>query len=469
MMPSAVRVWTIFSFIVFAFLIFGIGAWYVMVAQSSFLQKEGDKRQVRNFAIPAARGTITDRRGHVLAMSTPMISVAIDPKALNNKPDYQTSLASALSIPIEIIHEKIRQNAEKNFIYLKRGLTPLQAQTIEKLPLIGVHLIPEYKRFYPASEVMAHIVGFTNIDDQGIEGTELSYNEWLRGVPGIKRIIRDNLGHVIDTLDEIRPAKEGKSLRLSIDRDLQFFAYRALKKAMIEHQAKAAQLVMLDAKTGEILAMVSQPSYNPNERSHVTAVQIRNRVVTDVFEPGSTIKPIIMAGALELGKIKPNEVIDTGKGKYLSNDKMVKDAHGYGELDLTGILRKSSNIGMVKIVESMTREEVWRFLNFCGLGKESGIVYPGELTGKLRDPIEWYPVNKTTAAYGYGYSVTLLQLAKAYSVLANDGLSVPVTMMALDQPPVGERVFRPEVARLLLRMMVEVTGVAGTARKAAIP
>lgn len=469
MMPSAVRVWSIFIAIIVGFVILGSGAWYVMVIQSSFLQKEGDKRQVRNFSIPAARGAIMDRRGHVLAMSTPMISIAIDPKTLNNKPDYQQSLASALSLPIEVIQDKIRTNAERSFVYLKRGLTPQQAQTIEKLPLIGVHLIPEYKRFYPASEVMAHIVGFTNIDDQGIEGTELSYNEWLRGVPGVKQVIRDNLGRVIDTLDEIRPAKEGKPLRMSIDRDLQFFAYRALKKAMIEHQAKAAQLIMLDAKTGEILAMVSQPSYNPNDRSHVTAVQIRNRVVTDVFEPGSTIKPIIMAGALELGKIKPSEVIDTGKGKYLSNEKMVRDAHGYGELDLTGILRKSSNIGMVKIVESMSREEVWRFLHFCGLGKESGIVYPGELIGKLRAPIEWYPVNKTTAAYGYGYSLTLLQLAKAYAVLANDGVSVPVTMMALDQAPQGERVFRSEVARLMLRMMVEVTGVAGTARKAAIP
>jgi cell division protein FtsI (penicillin-binding protein 3) len=222
MMPSAGRVWSIFMAILLGFIFLAGGSWYVMIVQSAFLQQEGDKRQIRNFTLPAARGAIMDRRGHVLAMSTPMVSVAIDPKTLNHKTDYQTSLASALSLPLEVVQEKIRTNANKNFVYLKRGLTPLQAQTIEKLPLIGVHLVPEYKRFYPAGEVMAHIVGFTNIDDQGIEGTELSYNEWLRGVPGVKRVIRDNLGRVIDTLDEIRPAKEGKSLRLSIDRDLQF-------------------------------------------------------------------------------------------------------------------------------------------------------------------------------------------------------------------------------------------------------
>jgi cell division protein FtsI (penicillin-binding protein 3) len=241
-----------------------------------------------------------------------------------------------------------------------------------------------------------------------------------------------------------------------------------MKKAMIEHQARAAGLVLLDAKTGEVLAMVSQPGFNPNDRSGVNANQTRNRVVTDAFEPGSTIKPIIIASALDLGRIKPDAVIDTGNGKYLSNDKLVRDHHGYGLLDLAGILRKSSNIGMVKIVESMNREEVWRFLHFAGLGQETGIVFPGELTGHLRDPIEWYPVNKTTAAYGYGYNLSLLQLARAYAVLANDGKSVPLSLIALDQPPKAIQVFKPEVARLVIRMMEEVTTAAGTGRKAAV-
>jgi len=458
-----------FGVIAFGFVLLTAASWKVMIAQSDFLQQEGDKRQVRTVVLPAARGPILDRRGNVLAMSTPMISVAIDPYILSKAPDYQVSLASALGMPIEVVQEKVHAHEDKHFVYLKRGLAPQEAQLLEKLSLIGVHLVPEYKRYYPASEVMAHVVGFTNIDDQGIEGVELSYNEWLKGMPGSRRVIRDNLGRIIDTIDDIRPAREGKSLRLSIDRDLQFFAYRALKKAMIEHQAKAAELVLLDAHTGEVLAMVSQPGFNPNDRSLVTATQTRNRVVTDVFEPGSTIKPIVMAGALELGKIKPDEVIDTGTGKYLSNDKVVRDHHGYGQLDLTGILRKSSNIGMVKIVESMSREEVWRFLHFTGLGRETGIVFPGELSGRLRDPIEWYPVNKTTAAYGYGYNLNLLQLARAYGVLANDGQVVPMSLIALDQPPKAERVYRPEVARLMLRMMVEVTSVTGTARKAAIP
>jgi len=469
MMLQAGRERFTFVLIVLAFAGLLFGAWRVMIVQSDFLQTEGDKRQVRHISLPAARGAILDRRGNVLAMSTPMLSVAVDAKFLADKPDYQTSLASALKLPIEVVNERIRANSEKHFIYLKRGLSPEEAKLVERLLLDGVHLVPEFKRYYPTGEIMAHVVGFTNIDDHGIEGIELSYNDWLKGVPGVRKVIRDNLGRVIETVDDIRPAHEGRSLRLSIDRDLQFFAYRALKKAMVEHQAKAAELVLLDVRTGEVLAMVSQPGFNPNDRSLVTANQTRNRVVTDVFEPGSTIKPIVMAGALELGKIKPDEVIDTGKGKYLSNDKVVRDHHGYGQLDLAGILRKSSNIGMVKIVETMSKEEVWRFLHFTGLGQETGIVFPGELTGRLRDPFEWYPVNKTTAAYGYGYNLSLLQLARAYAVLANDGKVVPMSLMALDILPKSTQVFKPEVSRLLLRMMEEVTSTAGTGRKAAIP
>jgi cell division protein FtsI (penicillin-binding protein 3) len=457
-----------FILIVMGFIFLLFGAWRVMIVQSDFLQTEGDKRQIRHITLPAARGAILDRRGNVLAMSTPMISVAVDAKFLVDKPDYQLSLASALKMPLDVVNHKIKVNADKHFIYLKRGLAPQEAHLVEHLLLDGVHLIPEFKRYYPSGEIMAHVVGFTNIDDQGIEGIELSYNDWLKGVPGVRKILRDNLGRVIETIDDIRPARDGRPLRLSIDRDLQFFAYRALKKAMVEHQAKAAELVLLDVRTGEILAMVSQPGFNPNDRSLVTANQIRNRVVTDVFEPGSTIKPIVIAAALELRKIKPDEVIDTGKGKYLSNEKIVRDHHGYGQLDLAGILRKSSNIGMVKIVETMTKEEVWRFLHYVGLGQETGIVFPGELTGRLRDPYEWYPVNKTTAAYGYGYNLSLLQLARAYSVLANDGKVVPMSLMALDEAPKATQVFRPEVSRLLLRMMEEVTSTAGTGRKAAI-
>ncbi|MCL4555666.1 MAG: penicillin-binding protein 2 [Gammaproteobacteria bacterium] len=406
MMRGSQRDRVIFALIVLAFAALLFGAWRVMIEQASFLQQEGDKRQIRHVTLPAARGPILDRRGDVLAMSTPMISVAIDPKTLQGKTDYQTSLASALRMPLEVVQEKIDANATKRFYYLKRGLAPEEAKLIERLPLEGVHLVPEFKRFYPSGEVMSHVIGFTNIDDSGIEGIELSYNDWLKGSPGVRKVIRDNLGRVIETVDEIRPAHEGKALTLSIDRDLQFFAYRALKRAMIEHQAKAAELVMLDVKTGEILAMVSQPGFNPNDRSQVTTNQTRNRVVTDVFEPGSTIKPVIVAGALELGTIKPDAVIDTGNGKYKSNDKLVKDHQGYGQLDLAGIMRKSSNVGMVKIVEAMSREEVWRFLHFSGIGQETGIVFPGEQTGRLRDPLEWYPVTKTTAAYGYGYNVT---------------------------------------------------------------
>lgn len=458
-----------FALIVLAFVAMLAGAWHVMVAQSDFLQREGDKRQIRDISLPAARGVILDRRGNVLALSTPMISVAIDPRTLSEYPDYQISLASALTVPLESIRQKVQDNAGKRFVYLKRGLVPQEAQLIDSLNLAGVFLLPEYKRFYPTSEVMAHVVGVTNIDDQGIEGIELGYNHWLRGQAGVRRVIRDNLGRVIETLDELKPAKEGKTLRLSIDRDLQFFAYRALKKAMVEHQARAAALVMLDVRTGEVMAMVSQPGFNPNDRSQVTPQQTRNRVVTDVFEPGSTIKPVVVAAGLELGRILPETVIDTGNGKYVSNDKLVRDHHGYGQLDLAGIIKKSSNIGMVKIVENMSREEVWRFLHFSGLGQETGIVFPGELSGRLRDPIEWYPVNKTTAAYGYGYSVTLLQLARAYAVLANDGQKVPLSLLALDAPPKAERVFKPEVSRLVLRLMEEVTSVSGTGRKAAIP
>lgn len=454
MMRGSQRDRVIFALIVLAFAALLFGAWRVMIEQASFLQQEGDKRQIRHVTLPAARGPILDRRGDVLAMSTPMISVAIDPKTLQGKTDYQTSLASALRMPLEVVQEKIDANATKRFYYLKRGLAPEEAKLIERLPLEGVHLVPEFKRFYPSGEVMSHVIGFTNIDDSGIEGIELSYNDWLKGSPGVRKVIRDNLGRVIETVDEIRPAHEGKALTLSIDRDLQFFAYRALKRAMIEHQAKAAELVMLDVKTGEILAMVSQPGFNPNDRSQVTTNQTRNRVVTDVFEPGSTIKPVIVAGALELGTIKPDAVIDTGNGKYKSNDKLVKDHQGYGQLDLAGIMRKSSNVGMVKIVEAMSREEVWRFLHFSGIGQETGIVFPGEQTGRLRDPLEWYPVTKTTAAYGYGYNVTLLQLARSYAVLANDGVLLPSSLIKLERPPTqGKRVFKSENARLVVRMM----------------
>lgn len=545
-------------FIILAFIMLSIGAWQVMIDQSEFLQQESAKRQVRHIDLPAARGVIVDRRGNVLAMSTPMISIAIDPKALSVKEDIHlvlqrlthnvtshkelaraiedhekladlgdaisqnqvdffaivhllltnnvefrtlyrvvtqhavdtkaqqedmatlghyirkkksiVALADALNMSLDLLNDRIQANENKRFLYLKRELIPEQAKKIEKLRIEGVQLLPEYKRFYPAGEVASHVVGFTNIDDQGIEGIELSYNDWLKGAKGVKKVVRDNLGRIVETIEEIKPAREGKVLQLSIDRDLQFFAYRALKRAMQQHQARAAQLILLDVRTGEILAMVSQPGFNPNDRSQLSPSLIRNRVVADVFEPGSTAKPTVIAAALDLKAIRADAVIDTGNGRYLSNDKMVRDAAAYGQLDLAGIMRKSSNVGMVKIVEQMSREQVWRYLHFSGYGQETGITFPGEQLGKLRDPLEWYPVTKTTAAYGYGYSVTLLQLARAYSALANDGVLLPSTLVKHNgAPPQGKRVFASENARMVVRMMEEVATAQGTGRKAAIP
>ncbi|MDP1520040.1 penicillin-binding transpeptidase domain-containing protein [Porticoccus litoralis] len=434
-----------------------------------FLQGQGMARTLRTESIPAYRGVITDRRGEPLAVSTPVVTLWANPQLVNVESPALKELAKTLAISHGELKQRLIRYAGKEFMYLERQLTPEQAEEALRLEIPGIYGQGEYKRFYPAGEVTSQLVGFTNIDDHGQEGMELAYDEWLTGVPGAKQVLKDLKGRVIKELGLLRSEKAGENLALSIDLRLQYTAYRELKEAVNKFQAASGSVVLLDARTGEVLAMANQPSFNPNDRGQLNSDALRNRAVTDLVEPGSTMKPLTVLAALESGKYVPETVIDTNPGYIRVGRKTFYDHRNYGVIDLTTLLMKSSQVGTTKIALDLEPEHIREMFARVGIGESPGTGFPGETPGSLPDHRRWRPVERANFAFGHGLSASALQIAQAYAVLANNGIKKPVTLLKTETVPEGVPVVDAELVAKLRTMMTSVTGSGGTATRAAIP
>lgn len=441
---------------------------HLQVLDKDFLNQQADTRHLRTEKISAHRGTITDRNGEPLAISTPVDSIWVNPKEFATAVDNVPQLAKALGVNAQTLMRRITRSMNKEFVYLKRHLNPEQAEQVLALKLPGINVQREYRRYYPASEVTGHLVGFTNIDDEGQEGIELAFNHWLAGESGAKRVLKDRLGRSIENVESIRPARHGKDLRTSIDLRLQYLAYRSLKSAIRTYAARSGSIVVLDVKSGEVLAMVNQPTYNPNDRSQFSPARIRNRAITDLFEPGSSIKPLIVAAALESGHYRPSSIVDTAPGYVDVGAKRIKDSHNLGRVSLTTILARSSNVGVTKLAMQLQPDQLWETMTQFGFGALTSSGFPGESAGRLTDFSHWKPINQATLAYGYGVSVTPLQLAQAYSVIGDDGGLRPISLINLDQPAESRQVISAETAVAVRRMLEEVVRPGGTGSKAAV-
>ena len=459
----------------------------LQVVDRAFLKGQGDARSVRHIPIPAHRGLITDRNGEPLAVSTPVTTLWANAKEMQTAKEKWPALAAALGQDPKALAERLEAQANKEFIYLVRGLTPEQGQAVLDLKVPGVYGIEEFRRFYPAGEVTAHMVGFTDIDDHGKEGIELAYDEWLAGVPGKRQVIKDRRGRLIKDVQVTKNAKAGKPLALSIDLRLQYLANRELRNAIIENGAKAGSLVIMDVKTGEILAMVNQPTYNPNNRRNLQPAMMRNRAMIDVFEPGSTMKAISMSAAIETGRWKPSDTVDVYPGTLQIGKYTIKDvSKSEGPvLDLTGILINSSNVGMSKVAFDIGGETIFRLAQKVGLGQDTGLGFPGERVGNLPNYREWRKAETATLSYGYGVSVTAIQLVHAFSALANNGRLAPLTLIKTDKAPQTTQVLPEAVAKTMQTMLQQVIeaprgvfraqvpayhvgGKSGTARKTSV-
>lgn len=462
------RFWFVVSVFAVAVLALLYRAVELQVVDRAFLRGQGDARTIRYEKIDAHRGMISDRFGEPLAVSTPVETVWANPQELDLTPRQLKSLAKKLEVSEAWLENRISQNRTREFIYLKRKISPSQAARVTGLELEGVYSRREYKRFYPAGEVASHVVGFTNIDEMGQEGVELAYEDWLTGHPGKKRVLKDRRGSVVKDLDLIQDAQPGRSLNLSLDMRVQYLAYRELKAAVLAHKAKAGSMVILDVETGEVLAMVNQPSYNPNNRESLATSALRNRAITDVFEPGSTVKPVTIAAALESGKYYPATTIDTAPGYFRVGRKSIRDHRNYGVIDLSTIIAKSSNVGTSKIALDLSGEVVWDMFYRMGFGQATGTGFPGESIGLLRNPVKWRPIEVATMSYGYGVSVNALQLAQMYMVLGNDGLKAPVSLLKVEEQVVTDKVMAAGVAQNVRRMLKKVVEKGGTGTRAKV-
>lgn len=441
------------------------------ILQRAFLRKQGDERALRLTNVPAYRGMILDRNGAPIAVSTVVYSVWIDPKEFSNESKSISALGAILHIHPDAITKIVNkyQGTNREFVYLKRGVEPNLANDIKKLRLVGVYIQPEYKRYYPEGETTAHVVGMTNVDDQGQEGIELIYNSWLRGQPGKKWVIQDRLGRVISDLKTAKEQKTGNDLFLSIDKRIQYLAYRELLSGVIQNQAISGSVIVLDIKTGEVLAMVNQPSFNPNNRTTRTNDNFRNRAVTDVFEPGSTIKAFSVASALDSGRYQPGSIIDTSPGWMQIGRNVVRDEKDNGKLTVAQILQLSSNMGMTKIILNLPKDQLSNLLQRLGFGEITGIGFPGEQSGSLANTQGWGNFNIATLGFGYHLSVTALQLARAYAVIANDGVKLPVSLLRLNEAPTGKRVMESKVAKEMLVLLETVVKKGASGERASVP
>jgi cell division protein FtsI (penicillin-binding protein 3) len=441
---------------------------HLQVFNKDFLNHQADARHLRVEKISAHRGTITDRNGEPLAISTPVDSIWANPKELAPAVDDVPQLARVLGVDSQQLIRRITRSMDKEFLYLKRRLSPEKAQEVLALKLPGINVQREYRRYYPAGEVAGHLIGFTNIDDDGQEGLELAFNHWLAGEMGAKRVLKDRNGRSVENVESIRPPHHGKELRTSIDLRIQYVAYRTLKAAIQTHSAESGSIVVLDVQTGEVLAIVNQPTYNPNDRSQFSAERYRNRAITDIFEPGSSIKPLVVAAALESCEYRPSSVIDTAPGYVVVGPKTIEDSRNLGRISLTTILARSSNVGATKLAMSLQADQLWNTMTYFGLGSLTASGFPGESAGLLTHFSHWRPISQATLAYGYGLSVTPLQLAQAYGVLGNNGQLRPISLVALDQPAEGDQIISRESANSVRRMLEEVVRPGGTGKGAAV-
>jgi len=466
---EALRAWrygVVLSGVVLVVLALTVRLFELHVFDQEFLAQQGEQRTVRTEGIDAHRGMISDRNGEPLAISTPVETLWANPRELPPHHPGIRELASLLDMDETRLRQRLQQNDRRQFMYLRRKIQPSLSDRVLSLDLPGVYSRREYRRYYPAGEVAAHVVGFANIDEKGQEGMELSFDHWLSGKPGRKRVLRDNRGRSVKDISLVADAQPGNDLQLSLDLRLQYLAYRELKAVVQAHDARGGTLVMLDVSNGEVLAMANQPAFNPNDRSQLQPSMLRNRAITDLFEPGSTIKPLTAAIALESGRYTPDSMIDTSPGFLRLGGFTIRDSRNYGEISLTEIIAKSSNIGISKIALDMSGHEIQDFFYRVGLGQSTGIGFPGEAVGVLPARGTWRPVEVAALSYGYGMSVNALQLAQAYMVLANGGIRYPVSLLRNSNPPQGRRVLDETIAadvRTMLLAAVE-DGTGGRAR-----
>jgi len=438
---------------------------YVQVIDNAFFKRQGAVRFIRNLDLPANRGRILDRNGHILASSVPVPSVWASPEDMERDPVKLKALAKLLGMTGPELSKKL-QDEDKNFVWLKRQVDESVGKEIEALKIKGVYTRKEYKRIYPEGEAVAHVVGFTNVENLGQEGVELTFNKDLGGKAGSRRVIKDRIGRVVEDIGEMVPPVDGRDLQLSIDSKVQYFAYEKIKEAVLSNKAAAGSVVVLDVKTGEILALTNYPSYSPGSRGNLSGAQLRNRALTDTFEPGSTMKPLVVGLALEKGIVKPETMIQTAPGKLQMGSATITDSHAHGLLSVNEVIQKSSNIGTVKIAMQIQPHDMWEIFTQMGLGQKPQVPFPGAVAGKVRAYKTWKPIEQATMSYGYGLSTSLFQLAQAYSVFARDGELVPVSLLKTHDNINGVRVLSVQNATAIRHMLHLVTGPGGTAMKA---
>ena len=459
----------------FLLALFGIAAtavacrvFYLQILNKEFLINQGDARSIRSVTIPTYRGTITDRNGEPVAVSTPVASIwAVPEKVLASGADL-SELAGLLDTSAEEVTQLLVERRDRNFVYVKRHLTPDVARRVKALKIPGINTDKEYKRYYPIGEVASHLIGFTNIDDAGQEGIELAFDDWLQGTPGKKRVLKDLYGSIVKDIENIEQPVPGRTLALALDQRLQYLAYRELKSAVLQHKARGGMLLLLGVRSGEVLALAVQPPFNPNNRAEIKGNHYRNRVVTDVFEPGSTIKPFTIAAALMSGLYQPETIVDTAPGRLSFGRYSITDINNYGALSISDVIRKSSNIGTTKVALTLGPERLWKLHHNIGFGSPTMSGYPGEVPGTLSDYADWSSLELATISYGYGIAVTAMQLAQAYSVIATGGVLYPITFQKVGAASTPRRVMPEMVAFEVNRMMRAVVGPGGSGRRAAI-
>ncbi len=447
----------------------GLRAGFLQVLNADYLKTQGQARHSRIVKDNSHRGMVLDRNGVALAVSTPVDSVWAHPEAALEDRNGLIPLARLLDTTPRELAALLMRNREREFVYLKRHVTPDVATRVTALKIPGISLLREYRRYYPTGAVTGHVLGFTNIDDQGLEGLELAYDTWLRAVPGTKRLLRDLHGNAVEVVESLRLPVAGKDLITSLDRRIQYLAYRELKAAVTASRARGGSAAVIDASTGEVLALVNEPDFNPNNRTNLKSESFRNRAVTDLYEPGSTLKAFTVAAALESGKFVPETLIDTTPGSFQLGGKTIRDIHNYGVISVARVIEKSSNVGASKIALSLGREPLWDMLRRVGFAAPTGSQLPGEIAGLLHPYTRWVPIEQATISYGYGISITLLQLARAYAVLANGGELVPLTLLRQDTEPTRMRVMSERVARQTGRMLELAVGADGTGGAARVP
>lgn len=459
--------WVMFGLFI-GFMLLLLRSFYLQSIQKHFLHQKGNERYSRVVEISAHRGTISDRQGEPLAMSTPVMSIWMSPKDVQITIPQFKNLVSLLDLKEDVLRKQMSRE-DKDFVYIKRHVPPELANQVMRLGISGIFQQREYRRYYPAGEVTAQLVGMTDLDDKGQEGMELAYQDWLAGKNGSQRVIKDRLGHIIEDLESIKQPQQGRDLVLSIDRNIQYLAYRELKQAVVNHNAKGGAILVLDAQNGEILALANAPSFNPNNRGKLSVNALRNRSVIDLFEPGSTLKPFTAAAALETGQYHPETIIDTQGGSLSIGPATIHDAHQNGVLSLAQIIQRSSNVGTAKVALSLSSEYLWTVLRKSGFGSAPNSTFPGEVSGRLRQYKNWRPIEQATISYGHGISVSLLQLARAYTVFASNGELKPVSLLKRPTNVIaGDPVFSQKTILSVRKMLEMAVSPGGTAPRAQV-